>query len=185
MTKKRKGGAMPPRSKLEIKGLVDRAYDLFQHEKKTAKQIADILTEEGYLVSKSGVARALRRKKLDMRRFEEAMESAKAIVKATEGRPGTDIGEATLQLTLTKLLDELRCIEDFRDMDSEQVVLAVARISRSIAAVSRLKLDYERGYKAGLFRALRELENRKAPGTPEEIAKVLRDLLAGQTDGTS
>jgi hypothetical protein len=182
--KKSKGGAMPQRSKLELLGLVDRAYGLFQHEKRTAKQIAAILQKEGYTVSKSGVARALRRKKIDMKKFEEALEESKTIVQATAGMPGTDIGEAALQVTLTKLLEELRCIRDFGDMSSEQIVLAVARISRSIALVSRLKLDYERGYKAGLFRALRELENRKAPGTPEEIARVLRDLLAGQIDGT-
>jgi hypothetical protein len=176
---------MPPRSKLEIKGLVDRAYDLFQHEKKTAKQIAEILTREGYVVSKSGVARALRKKKLDMKRFEEAMESAKAIVQATEGRPGTDIGEATLQLTLTKLLDELRCIEDFRDMDSEQVVLAVARVSRSIAAVSRLKLDYEKGYKAGLFRAVKELEGAKLPGVDGKIMDEIKTRIMGLSHGDS
>ena len=87
---------MPRRSNLELQGLIDRAYDLFQHEKKTANQIAAILVKERYRVSKSGVSRALRKKKLDMKRFEEAMESAKAIVQATEGRPGTDIGEATL-----------------------------------------------------------------------------------------
>jgi hypothetical protein len=180
---------MPKRSSLELQGLVDRAYRLFQYEKMTASQIAEVLRDEGYLVSRSGVARAIRKKKLDMKKFDEALESAQAIVKATEGRPGTDIGEAALQLTLTKLLDELKAIEDFRDMDNGQVILATARISRSLAAVSRLKLDYERGYKAGLFRmrsAAAEEAGKEAKrlGLSDEDAAVIRDKILRLGDGS-
>jgi hypothetical protein len=179
---------MPKRSKMELEGLVDKAYALFQHEKMTVKEVTEELQKDGYLVSRSGVARAIRKKKLDMRRFDEAMESAQAIVKATEGRPGTDIGEATLQLTLTKLLDELKQIEDLRDMDSEKVILAVARVTRSIAAVSRLKLDYEKGYKAGLFkmRAAAADEAEKAArehGMSEKAASEIRNKIIGLDDG--
>jgi hypothetical protein len=173
---------------MELKGLVDRAYRLFQYDKMTASQITEILNDEGYQVSRSGVARAIRRKKLDMKRFDEALSSAQAIVKAVEGRPGTDIGEAALQLTLTKLLDELRGIEDFRDLDNEQVVLAVARISRSLAAVSRLKLDYEKGYKAGLFKmraAAAEEAAREARrlGVSDEDAAAIQDKILRLNDG--
>jgi hypothetical protein len=180
---------MPKRGSLELQGLVDRAYRLFQYDKMTASQITEILTDEGYLVSRSGVARAIRKKKLDMKKFDQALESARAIVKATEGHPGTDIGEAALQLTLTKLLDELKAVEDFRDMDNEQVVLAVARVSRSLAAVSRLKLDYERGYKAGLFKmrnaAADEAEKAARKfGTPEAIAAAIREAVSRLPDGS-
>ena len=179
---------MPKRGSLELQGLVDRAYRLFQYDKMTASQITEILTDEGYLVSRSGVARAIRKKKLDMKKFDQALEGARAIVKATEGHPGTDIGEAALQLTLTKLLDELKAIEDFRDMDNEQVVLAVARVSRSLAAVSRLKLDYERGYKAGLFKmrnaAADEAEKAaRRRGVSEEVAAEIRGKILGLGDG--
>ena len=180
---------MPKRSKMELEGLVDKAYALFQYEKMTVEEVTKELKNDGYLVSRSGVARAIRKKKLDMRRFDEAMESAQAIVKATEGRPGTDIGEATLQLTLTKLLDELKCIEDFRDMDSEKIILAVARVSRTIAAVSRLKLDYEKGYKAGLFkmRSAAADEAEKAAlkmGGDKKLAAFIRNELLRLGDGT-
>jgi hypothetical protein len=181
---------MPKRSSLELQGLVDRAYRLFQCDKMTASQIAEILTDEGYQVSRSGVARAIRKKKLDMKKFDEALESAQAIVKATEGRPGTDIGEAALQLTLTKLLDELKAIEDFRDMDNEQVILATSRISRSLAAVSRLKLDYERGYRAGLFKmrdeAAGEAEKEaRRLGMSDRDAAVIRDKILRLGDGSA
>jgi hypothetical protein len=181
---------MPKRSSLELQGLVDRAYRLFQCDKMTASQITDILTDEGYMVSRSGVARAIRKKKLDMKKFDEALESAQAIVKATEGRPGTDIGEAALQLTLTKLLEELKAMEDFRDMDNEQVILATSRISRSLAAVSRLKLDYERGYRAGLFKmrgeAAGEAEKEaKRLGLSDGDAAVIRDKILGLGDGSA
>jgi ribosomal protein S8 len=181
---------MPRRSNLELQGLIDRAYDLFQHEKKTAKEIADILQKEGFVASHSGVARALRKKKIDMKRFEEAMESAKAIVQATEGRPGTDIGEATLQLTLTKLLEELRCIEDFSDMSNEKVILAVAQTTRSIAAVSRLKLDYEKGYRAGCFKmknaAADEAEKAaRKRGASDDLVAEIRTVILGLKDGST
>jgi uncharacterized protein YihD (DUF1040 family) len=175
---------------MELAGLVDRAYRLFQHDKMTAKEITEALQDEGYLVSRSGVARAIRKKKLDMKRFDEALESAQAIVKATEGRPGTDIGEATLQLTLTKLLEELKYIEDFRDMGNEQIILAVARVSRSIAAVSRLKLDYEKGYRAGLFKmrnaAAEEAEKAaRRRGVSGEVAAEIRAKILGLDDGSA
>ncbi|MCL1812235.1 MAG: DUF3486 family protein [Treponema sp.] len=174
---------MPRRSILELKGLVDRAYKMFQYDKMTTAEITDVLKDEGYLVSRAGVGRAIRKKKLDMKRFDEALQSAQAIVKATEGSPGTDIGEAAIQLTMTKLLDEIKAIEDFRDMPSNEVVLAVARVSRALAAVSRLKLDYEKGYKAGLFRALKEIEAKAR--SPEETAAILRNILSGQSDGSA
>jgi hypothetical protein len=181
---------MPKRGSLELQGLVDRAYRLFQYDKMTAKEIAEVLRDEGYQVSRSGVARAIRKKKLDMRRFDQALESAQAIVKATEGHPGTDIGEAALQLTLTKLLEELKAIEDFRDMDNEQVVLAVARISRALASVSRLKLDYEKGYKAGLFKmrsaAAEEAEKEaRRLGMSDGDAAVIRNKILGLGDGSA
>lgn len=180
---------MAKRSNLELQGLVDRAYRLFQYDKMTAKEITEVLQDEGYQVSRSGVARAIRKKKLDMRRFDQALESAQAIVKATEGHPGTDIGEAALQLTLTKLLDELKAIEDFRDMGNEEIVLAVARVSRSLAAVSRLKLDYEKGYKAGLFKmknaAADEAEKAaRKYGTSETIAAAIREAVSRLPDGS-
>ena len=168
---------MPRRSNLELKGLVDRAYRMFQYDKMTTAAITEVLQDEGYLVSRAGVGRAIRKKKLDMKRFDEALASAQAIIKATEGKPGTDIGEAALQLTLTKLLDELKAIENFKDLSDGDVVLAVARISRALAAVSRLKLDYEKGYKAGLFRAIKELETTRR--SPEETAAALRKILEG------
>jgi uncharacterized protein YihD (DUF1040 family) len=181
---------MPKRSKMELTGLVDRAYKLFQYDKKTVKEVTEVLNDEGYMVSRSGVARAIRKKKLDMKRFDEALQSAQAIVKATEGSPGTDIGEAALQLTLTKLLEELKYIEDFRDMDNEQIILAVARVSRSIAAVSRLKLDYEKGYRAGLFKmrnaAADEAEKvARKRGVSDVVAAEIRTKILGLDDGSA
>jgi hypothetical protein len=175
---------------MELKGLIDRAYSLFQHQKLTTKAITDVLNDEGYLVSRSGVARAIRRKKLDMKRFDETMESVQAIVKATDGRPGTDIGEAALQLTLTKLLDELKSIEDFRDMSNGEIVLAVARLSRAIAAVSKLKLDYEKGYRAGCFKtrqaAADEAEKTaKQQGLSDDAAAEIKNKILGLANGSA
>ncbi|MDR2661406.1 MAG: DUF3486 family protein [Treponema sp.] len=179
---------MPRRNTLELKGLVDRAYKMFQYDKMTTTEITDVLNDEGYLVSRSGVGRAIRKKKLDMKRFDEALQSAQAIVKATEGRPGTDIGEATLQLTLTKLLEELKSIEDFSSLEDGEVVLAVARISRALAAVSRLKLDYEKGYRAGCFKmktaAADEAEKTaRKRGVSDEVALDIRAKILGLADG--
>jgi hypothetical protein len=121
-----------------------------------------------------------------MKRFEENLETAKAITQATQGQPGTEMGEATLQLVLTKLLDELRCIEDFRDMDSEQVILAVARVSRAIAAVSRLKLDYEKGYRAGCFKAAEEADKAaRQEGAGEGLMTKIRAAIMGLSNGAA
>jgi hypothetical protein len=69
-------------------------------------------------------------------------------------------------------------------MDSEKIILAVARVSRSIAAVSRLKLDYEKGYKAGLFKmrntAADEAEKlARKHGVSDEVAAEIRTKILG------
>jgi hypothetical protein len=173
---------------VELKGLVDRAYRMFQYDKMTTSEITDVLNDEGYLVSRSGVGRAIRKKKLDMKRFDEALQDAQAIIKATEGRPGTDIAEAAMQLTVTKLLDKLKSSVDFCDMEDGEVALALARISRAFTAVSRLKLDYEKGYRAGCFKmktaAADEAEKTaRKRGVSDEVALEIRAKIIGLADG--
>ena len=70
------------------------------------------------------------------------------------------------------------------------MILAVARISRSIAAVSRLKLDYERGYREGLFKmrnaAACEAElAAKRRGVSDEIAAEIKGKILGLQNGSA
>jgi hypothetical protein len=179
---------MPQRNTLELKGLVDRAYRMFQYDKMSTTEITAVLNDEGYLVSRSGVGRAIRKKKLDMKRFDEALQDAQAIIKATEGRPGTDIAEAAMDVALTKIFETVKSGLDFRDMDAAELTLALSRIGRALTGVSKLKLDYEKGYRAGCFKmktaAADEAEKMALKrGVSDEFALEIRAKIMGIADG--
>jgi hypothetical protein len=75
-------------------------------------------------------------------------------------------------------------------MADGDIVLAVARISRALAAVSRLKLDYEKGYRAGCFKmknaAAEEAERAaRSRGVSDEVALDIRAKILGLDDGSA
>jgi hypothetical protein len=96
--------------------------------------------------------------------------------------------EKELFKTMTSLQKDVEYIKKSVDGLTERRPRA-APVPRSIAAVSRLKLDYEKGYKAGLFkmRAAAADEAEKAAikqGVDPEKAIKIRSEIMGLDSGT-
>lgn len=177
---------MPRRNKIEMQGLVDRIVDMFHRDKMSQREIADRLKEEGYDVSKSGVGRVLLDHAGQMKAYREAAMEATAIVKELKTQSGLDMAEATSQLIQMKLLDAVKNIgsEELDDMDLDKLFSAVRKNAQSQVQIARVKLEYERGYNKGLFRASEvvESEARKAGLTEENIDIIKRRILALKVD---
>ena len=165
---------MPKRNKIELQGLVERIVDMFYKDKLTQIQIADKLKTEGYDVSKSGVGRTLVSHASQMKAYRDAAKESVEIIRELKNSPGLDIAEATVQIVQTKLLQEVKKFDTFSTLAPEDVLSSVSRNTNSQAKIAKVKLDYEKGYRQGLFRAAEVLdeEGRKAGLSAETIAEI-------------
>lgn len=175
---------MPKRSDLIQQKLVTRVIEMYHKDNMKVVDIADQLRAEGYKTSKSAVGRAIKQHAEYLKEIEAARREAEAIIEATKQTPGMEIADATMQITITKLLAELKSIEDFEDLETEQVLNAISKISRAQGYLAKVKLDYAKGYRKGLFDAAREADEKmKKLGISKENADAIRATILGLNDG--
>ena len=91
-------------------------------------------------------------------------------------------------LPFGELLEAVKNIgsEELDDMDLDKLFSAVRKNAQSQVQIARVKLEYERGYNKGLFRATEvvESEARKAGLTEENIDIIKRRILALKVDAS-
>lgn len=171
---------MPRRNKIELQGLVERIVDMFFKEKKTQIEIAEQLKSEGFDISKSGVGRTLLSRSAQMKAYRDAAKQSVAIVQELKNTPGLDIAEATVQMVQAKLLQEVKKFPDFKELDTKEVIRAVSQNSLAQTRIAKVKLEYERGYRKGLFAAAGVLEKEgKKAGWSEETVNAIRGNILG------
>ncbi|WP_147613849.1 phage protein Gp27 family protein [Treponema pectinovorum] len=171
---------MPKRNKIEIQGLVERIVSMYYQDKMSQKDIADTLKAEGYDISKSGVGRTLIDQAAQMKAYKDSAKKAVAIVNELGKTPGLNIAEASVQLVQAKLLEEVNKFEDFSTISPEELLKAVARNSDAQTRIAKIKLEYERGYKKGLFEAAKSVESEgKKAGWSDESVKFVKEKILG------
>lgn len=153
------------RPKVVIMGLVERVAKMHIDQNMTFTDIALVLQDEGYDVSRSGVHRAYHRNKklIDEQR---ALESAfKDFVKEIKDKPNTDVSEINLQVLQRKAFAALSDVEfeDLAESDPAKLVNLVARLADSQVNLDRLKIAFREGVDV----AKKEIE--------AELTKVLKD----------
>lgn len=123
-----------------------------------------------------------------MKAYQAAAMEASAIEKELKSESGLDMAEATSQIIQMKLLEAVKNIgpDEFDDMDLDKLFSAVRKNAQSQVQIARVKLEYERGYNKGLFRATEvvESEARKAGLTEENIDIIKRRILALKEDAS-
>lgn len=171
---------MPKRNKIELQGLVERIVDMFYNKHMTHIQIAETLKSEGFDVSKSGVGRTLVSHASQMKAYRDAAKEAIEIVKEVRKTPGLDINEATVQIASTKLLKEIESFENFNTLEPEEVLKAVSRLATSQTQIAKVKLEFERGYKKGLFEAAKTVEEEaKKAGWSDDKVELVKAKIMG------
>lgn len=170
---------MPKRNKIEMQGLVERICKMYFNDKMSHKQITEILKQEGYDISKSGVGRTLIGQAAQMKAYKDSAKKAVAIVNELDKAPGLNIAEASVQLVQAKLLEEVNKFENFSTISPEELLKAVVRNTDAQTKIARVKLEYERGYKKGLFEAAKtvETEGKKAGWSDERVEFVKAKIM--------
>ncbi len=171
---------MPKKSKVELEGLLERAYKLYEDENLTHAEIAAVFQSEGFNVSKSGVQRALRAKKLNDKEFKKKLDATKSFVEATKDTPGLQLGKAASDLLMSMLLTEIQGMENLGSLEDSEIIDKAAKIIRCQKEIAQINLDYEKGYKAGLFKAKEMIDELKSSGAvSEELINQMLKKLGG------
>ncbi len=175
---------MPRRSELVMQKVVDRVIDMYHNQGMTQADIAATLCKEGYQTSKSAVGRVVKKHAQFLKEIDLARKEAEAIVLATQKIPGTDIIDSGLQITAMKLVDELRGVDNLGELDNSELVNALSKVARAQGYIAKVKMDYEKGRKAGLFEAMRGVEEASRElGISEESMKFLMKRAFGASYG--
>lgn len=171
---------MPKRNKIELQGLVERIVKMYYQDKMSQRDITEQLKAEGYDISKSGVGRTLVDQATQMKAYKDSAKKAVAIVNELGKTPGLNIAEASIQLVQAKLLEEVNKFEDFSTISPEELLKAVARNSDAQTRIAKIKLEYERGYKKGLFEAAKSVETEgKRAGWSQESVEFVKSKILG------
>lgn len=171
---------MPKRNKIEMQGLIERICKMYFNDKMSHRQITETLKSEGYDISKSGVGRTLVDQAAQMKAYKDSAKKAVAIVSELDKTPGLNIAEASVQMVQAKLLEEVNKFENFSTLTPEELLKAIARNSDAQTKIARVKLEYERGYKKGLFEAAKTVESEgKKAGLSEECVELVKAKILG------
>lgn len=173
---------MPRRNKVELQGLVDRIVEMFYKQNLSQREIADMLKAEGYDVSKSGVGRALVDYAGQMKAYKEAAMEAANMVKELKSESGLDLAETTSQLLQVKLLSAVKDVdvEELDEMKLNDLFSAIHKNTLSQVQIARVKLEYERGYKKGLFAAAEVIETEgKKAGISDANMELIKAKILG------
>lgn len=169
---------MPKKSTVEIEGLIEKAVYLHEVEHLTNKQIAERFQSEGYVISTSSVQRALRAKKLSEKEFQKKLKETEIFIEATKNTPGLQMAKAGTDIAMVMLLKELQGMEDLSALSEGEILDKLARIVKAQKDIAKVSLDYERGYKQGLFCAQKAIEKVVQQGGVSKPAaeKILQEL---------
>ena len=173
---------MPRRNKVELQGLVDRIVEMFYKQNLSQREIAETLKAEGYDVSKSGVGRALVDYAGQMKAYKEAAMEATNMVKELKSESGLDLAETTSQLLQVKLLSAVKDVdvEELDEMKLNDLISAIHKNTLSQVQIARVKLEYERGYKKGLFAAAEVIETEgKKAGISDANMELIKAKILG------
>ena len=169
---------MPRKSNVEMEGVLERAVKLHEEENMTIKELAELLKAEGFIVSASGVQRALRAKKLSEKEFQKKLKDTEIFIEATKNTPGLQMAKAGTDMAMAMLLTELQGMENLGTLTDGEIIDKLARIVKAQKDIAKLTLDYEKGYKQGLFKAKEEIEKAvKAGGISDETAAGIKKEL--------
>ncbi len=169
---------MPKKSKVEMAGLLERAARMHDEENLTHLQIAETLQAEGFNISKSGVQRALRAKKLSEKEFKKKLDATKSFVEATKDTPGLQLAKAASDLLMSMLLTEIQGMEDLGSLKDSEIIDKIAKITKCQNDIAQTNLNYEKGYKEGLFKAQEAIEGMGKTGvlSEKQMAAVMAAL---------
>ncbi len=167
------------RSKLDLYGLVDRAMELYD-QGHTIAEIAEILQADGYDISRESIRRRLKTAREVSELYKKSLQEAKILLEAVKDAPNTDVVEVTNSLLAHRMFDFAKSVEDLNFQSPIEFVRAVRTLADAQVKVARLRLDFQKGFKAAkreiLERVAKELENH--PDLRERLCEIINQVDA-------
>lgn len=166
---------MTQRSKIELQGLSERIIEMYNQDNMTMTDIANVLSDEGYEVSRSGVHREVKKWESFIAEQKEQEQLASQFLDAFKDRPNTDISEMTMQIMQRKMLTALKefDINEKSFKDASQFVHAIARLSDSQVNLDKLKIAFQTGVQAAKEQLQEEFRHLLENEHPELLLKIL------------
>jgi len=137
---------MGRRSKADLYDLALRIEYLHDKEKLTFAQIAEKLKEEGYSVSRESVRRSYKSSSEIAAQYKKAMEESRVIIETVRNNPNTDVVETITSMLAGQLFEYIKTVDELDFDDSVQLVGAVKDLATSQVKISKLRLDFQKGY---------------------------------------
>jgi predicted nucleic acid-binding protein len=166
---------MGRRSKVDLLGLVERILELYNKEQKTIKEIEEILQDEGYDISREAIRRKLKSTKDIAELYKKSMEEAKVLIDAVRENPNTDVIEVTTSLLARNIMNFTKDIDSIDFDDPLKFIEAVRKLSDAQVRVSKLRLDYQKGFEAAKKEIMHtlSLELAKTPDIKERLIQMI------------
>jgi hypothetical protein len=171
---------MGRRSKCDADGLVEHVIGLYQRDKKTMKQITEILQAEGYTISKSSVHRVIKGNKETVLELRKAKQDAEILLAEVRDNPGTDLIEVGQQLLANRIVNHIKELEldDIEFKDTGDLIRALTNISYAQANTGRLRLEFTAGVAAAKTAIEGKLTELLNDGYPDLLRQLLDALDA-------
>jgi transcriptional regulator with XRE-family HTH domain len=152
---------------------------MYLSQSKRQQDIADILTAQGYHVSKGAVQRTLKSHAKRLKELRDKQDWAQTLIEATNKTPRLDIADAGLQIAALEIVKEIE-EADLGGIGAERLVTLLTRVARAMGLTANVELNFEKGRKQGWLDAEKKL-NEKAVvlGISDEAMSAIRAEVFG------
>jgi hypothetical protein len=172
----------------ELRDLIDKRLT---DTRVTYIEIAEEISQKGYLISKSSVGRYALRQGCVLNRLKEAQEQTRVLMNAVKTNPDVDYTEAGMQILMDQLIKKMATAqEEIDEMAPDKAGRLMVAISRTAAYKEKLKSDLSRSYKKAIEKVKAELRKELA-NEPEllvkmaELANRVEEKIAQELEGES
>jgi hypothetical protein len=171
---------MGQRSKIDIYGLVERILELYNKEQKTIHEIEQTLKAEGYDISRESIRRKLKSTKDIAELYKKSVQEAKVLVDAVRENPNTDVIEVATSLIAHNIMNFSKEVDSINFDDPLKFIEAVRKLSEAQVKVSKLRLDFQKGFEAAKREIMQavEAELSKHPDLKRRLAEIIEGIKA-------
>ncbi len=170
------------RTKVELLGLVERVIELYEGEKRTIRQIEEILRSEGYDISRESIRKSIKKSRELAEVYKRSLDEAKVLLETVKNSPNTDVIEVTTSLLAHRIFEFVKSIDSIDFEDPGELVRALKRMADAQVKVAQMRLSYQKGFEEAREQFMGELL-RELEAYPEVTAKIVEIAQRVRPDG--
>ena len=162
------------RPKAELLGIIEKVIRMYEKDKLSISDITEQLKEQGYDISRSSVHRSIKSYRQVAKKHEKYQNEAKVLIDTVRSTTNTDIVETINSLFASKLFDYVKDLDSIELQDAPNAISQILyRLSRAQVDISRLRLQYEKGFKAAKNKVIQTLADELQKNEPELLNRLI------------